>query len=120
VFYNKMDGSTLPKKVRRYIAAQQATPEWRTNQYRLNGVLRETAFYDAFEKKRYEDDWYNQPRLTSYPAMTLADLQQTVNQQTPKLWEQYPWKHYNVTSTVFTLAELAQYVRLRTYQSACA
>ena len=115
-----MDGSTLPENVQRHIALRQTTPEWRTNRYRLDGVLRDTAFYDAFEKMHYEINWRNQPQVTGYPAMTLKDLQQTVAQQTPTLWAQHPWKHYNVTSTIFTLAELAQYVRLRTYQSACA
>lgn len=115
-----MDGSTLPLVVQKHIAIQQAAPEWRTNRYRLNGTLRDTAFYDAFEKTQHEFNRFENLVVVAYPAMTLADLQQTVAQQTPKLWAQTPWKHYNVTSTIFTLEELAQYVRQRSYQAACA
>lgn len=108
--YSIMDGSTLPANVQCFIKSRQATPEWRTNAYRKDGVLRPGAFEKAYEIYIHAVDWKERRYVAAHPAWSKSDLRDVVRKQTPELWEQSPWSHYNVTSTIFTLEELAHYV----------
>lgn len=90
---------SLPKNIQEFIALKRASHAWRNNQYRTNGNLHKDAFQRAYERPD--------------SITTLEDLKETLNNQTPLLWENHPWKHYDVTSHVFTLNEFRSYVTSR-------
>jgi hypothetical protein len=101
----------LPTNVQLYINQKQLSNSWRNNAYRTNGKLKKNAFQLAFNINCANND------KTFKSCITLADLQNEINTQTPALWIANPWKHYDIKSTVFTLTELRAYVHKRESQN---
>ena len=101
----------LPEVTRAFILQKQRSAEWQNNLYRTHGKLKKDAFKLAFENTM--PLLFEETLIEIQPAITVADIQKDLARHAQKRWLIDPYDHYDIHSSVFTIAELTHYYNLR-------
>ena len=99
----------LPQTVKDFLHQKHVHPKWRNKPgFRVNGVLTMDAF-----KKAYEIDYVTKQGKWIRSVASLSELEADISKQTPSLWEQDPYQHWDVKHDLFTLDEMKWYLNRR-------